>query len=76
LLGYIAWIGAPYLRSVRFDSVRSRRSGTRIFIEVALGFDGRLAMTEVTRRIAALTATMHGEITDADIIVLASSHEA
>jgi divalent metal cation (Fe/Co/Zn/Cd) transporter len=60
----------------RFDSVRSRRSGTRIFIEVALGFDGRLAMTEVTRRIAALTATMHGEIADADIIVLASSHEA
>ena len=60
----------------RFEGVRSRRSGRRVFIEVALGFDGGLTMAEVTRRSAALSATMRGEIADADIAILASSHDA
>ena len=59
----------------RFDRIRSRRSGRQVFIEVALGFDGALTMAEVTRRAAALTATMRGEIADADIVVLSSAHE-
>lgn len=59
----------------RFDRIRSRRSGRQVFIEVALGFDGALTMAEVTRRVAALTATMRGEIADADIVVLSSAHE-
>jgi divalent metal cation (Fe/Co/Zn/Cd) transporter len=59
----------------RFDRVRSRRSGRRVFVEVALGFDGALSMEEVTRRVAALTATLRGEIADADITVLAQAHE-
>jgi divalent metal cation (Fe/Co/Zn/Cd) transporter len=59
-----------------FDRVRSRRSGRRVFIEVALGFDGALTMAEVTRRVAALTATMHDEIADAEITVLAQAHQA
>jgi divalent metal cation (Fe/Co/Zn/Cd) transporter len=59
----------------RFDRIRSRRSGRQVFIEVALGFDGGLTMAEVTRRVAALTATMRGEIADADIVVLSSAHE-
>jgi ferrous-iron efflux pump FieF len=59
----------------RFDRVRSRRSGRQIFIEVALAFDSGLTMQEVTRRIVMLTATMRGEIADADIVVLAASHE-
>ncbi|HEX3500749.1 MAG TPA: cation transporter [Stellaceae bacterium] len=58
----------------RFERVRSRRSGQRVFIEVALGFDGRLTMEEVDRRITALSATMQGEIAEADIAILASSH--
>jgi len=60
----------------RFDGVRSRRSGRHVFIEVALGFDSGLTMGEVTRRSAALSATMRSEIADADIAILASSHEA
>jgi divalent metal cation (Fe/Co/Zn/Cd) transporter len=60
----------------RFDRIRSRRSGRQVFIEVALGFDGGLTMAEVTRRVAALTTTMRGEIADADIVVLSSAHEA
>jgi cation diffusion facilitator family transporter len=56
--------------------VRSRRSGERVFVEISLGFDGGLTMSEVNRRIAALTATMRQEIAHADIAVLASSHEA
>jgi divalent metal cation (Fe/Co/Zn/Cd) transporter len=59
----------------RFDRVRSRRSGTRVFVEIALGFDGGLTIAEVTRRVAALTATLSSEIADADITVTASSHE-
>ena len=59
----------------RFDGVRSRRSSERVFVEVALGFDGRLTMTEVDRRIAALTATIEREIAHADVTVLVSSHE-
>jgi divalent metal cation (Fe/Co/Zn/Cd) transporter len=60
----------------RFDRVRSRRSGRRVFIELALGFDSRLTMAEVDRRIAALTATLRGEIADADIAIQASSHDS
>jgi ferrous-iron efflux pump FieF len=62
--------------SGRLLRVRSRRSGERVFIEISLGFDGRLTMSEVNRRIAALTATMEQEIAQADISVLASSHDA
>jgi len=60
----------------RFDRVRSRRAGQRIFVEVALGFDGRLTMSEVDRRIAALTTTIGREVARADIAILASAHEA
>jgi cation diffusion facilitator family transporter len=60
----------------RFHRVRSRRSGERVFVEVSLGFDGGLTMSEVDRRITALTATMRHEIAHADIAILASAHEA
>jgi divalent metal cation (Fe/Co/Zn/Cd) transporter len=60
----------------RFDRVRSRRSGRRVFIELALGFDSGLTMAEVDRRIAALTTTLRGEIADADIAIQASSHDS
>ncbi|MEX2296153.1 MAG: cation diffusion facilitator family transporter [Dongiaceae bacterium] len=54
--------------------VRSRRSGHRTFIEVALGFDETLTMTEVGRRIVAIGNSMQTEIENADVSILASSH--
>lgn len=60
----------------RLDRVRSRRSGDLVFVEVALGFDSRLTMDEVDRRMSALKSTMRREIRNADISILLSPHPA
>jgi len=63
----------------RFDDfeqlgrIRSRRSGKTIFIEVALGFDPRLTIAELDRRVRALRAAFAHEIADADVSILISS---
>jgi len=54
--------------------VRSRRSGHRTFIEVVLGFDETLSMSEVGRRIVAIQHSMQSEVDEADVSILASSH--
>ncbi|MEX0809672.1 MAG: cation transporter [Dongiaceae bacterium] len=56
--------------------VRSRRSGHKTFIEVALGFDETLTMAEVGRRIVAIRNSMQTEIENAEVAILASSHSA
>lgn len=54
----------------RLDRVRSRRAGERVFIEIALGFDGNLALDEADRRVEALKITLNEEIRRADISIL------
>lgn len=56
--------------------VRSRRSGKTIFIEVALGFDPRLAFAEVDRRVQAIRATFIREVPDADVSIIVSTPTA
>ena len=63
----------------RFDDfeqlgrIRTRRSGKTIFIDVALGFDPRLTMEELDRRVGALQAAFAEEIADADVSILVST---
>jgi cation diffusion facilitator family transporter/anti-anti-sigma factor len=57
----------------RLDRVRSRRAGEQVFIEIALGFDGNLALGEADRRAEALKTTLNEEIR-ADISILISPH--
>jgi anti-sigma B factor antagonist len=56
----------------RLERVRSRRGGEQVFIEIALGFDGALALGEVDRRVEALKATLKEEVPQADISVVIS----
>jgi len=56
----------------RLDRVRSRRAGEQVFIEIALGFDGNLALGEADRRAETLKATLNEEIRRADISILIS----
>jgi anti-anti-sigma factor len=52
------------------DRVRSRRTGEKVFIEIALRVDGNLALGEADRRAEALKATLNGEIHRADVSIL------
>jgi ferrous-iron efflux pump FieF len=56
----------------RLERVRSRRAGEQVFIEIALGFDGALALGEADRRVEALKATLKAEVPQADISVMIS----
>jgi anti-anti-sigma factor len=58
----------------RLDRVRSRRAGEQVFIEIALGYDGNLALGEANRHAEALKATLKEEIRRADVSILISSH--
>ncbi len=60
----------------RLDRVRSRRAGEQVFIEIALGFDGGLALGEADRRAEALKSTLNKEIQRADIAILISPRPA
>ncbi len=53
--------------------VRSRRAGRTAFVEISLGFDPRLSMAEVDRRVEALKTTMRAEIDNVEISILASA---
>jgi cation diffusion facilitator family transporter len=57
-----------------FERVRSRRSGGTVFVELALGFDGRLPLAEVHERASAIKAHIAREIEGADVAILLSPH--
>jgi len=52
--------------------VRTRRSGRRIFVDIAMGFDGTASIAEVDRRIEAIKAAVRHELADAEISIQAS----
>lgn len=52
------------------DRVRSRRTGEKVFIEIALRVDGNLALGEADHRAEALRATLNEEIYRADVSIL------
>jgi divalent metal cation (Fe/Co/Zn/Cd) transporter len=52
--------------------IRARRSGVSIFVEIGLGFDDRLALAEVDRRISAIKASVAEDISGADVSILVS----
>jgi ferrous-iron efflux pump FieF len=57
-----------------FEGARSRRSGGKVFVELALGFDGRLPLAEVHKRASAIKAHIAREIEGADVAILLSPH--
>jgi divalent metal cation (Fe/Co/Zn/Cd) transporter len=57
----------------RLDQVRTRRSGERVYAEVALAFQSTLTIGEVNARIDAMKASLREEIGDADISILAAA---
>jgi ferrous-iron efflux pump FieF len=57
-----------------FEGARSRRSGGKVFVELALGFDGRLPLAEVHKRASAIKAHIAREIEGADVTILLSPH--
>jgi ferrous-iron efflux pump FieF len=54
--------------------IRTRRSGVQVFVQIALGFDADLALSEVDRRAAVIRETIGREIEGADISILLSAH--
>ena len=52
--------------------VRTRRSGQRLFVDIAMGFDGTASIAEVDRRIEAIKSAMRQELADAEISIQAS----
>ena len=50
--------------------LRARRSGSTVFVELALRFDRRLPLAEVERRAAMLRATVAAEVPGADVTIL------
>jgi cation diffusion facilitator family transporter len=54
--------------------VRSRRSGHKVFVEVALGFDPTLTMADVGRRISNLENSLRAEIEHVDVAILAAAN--
>ncbi len=60
----------------QLQRVRSRRSGTTVFVEVALGFDPQLSFADVDRRVRAIRATFQREIAEADVSIIAATPAA
>lgn len=54
-------------------TVRTRRSGQTLFIEIGLGFAPGLPVGEIDRRIAELKATVRREVPHAEVAVLVSA---
>jgi divalent metal cation (Fe/Co/Zn/Cd) transporter len=57
----------------RLDQVRTRRSGEKVYAEVALAFQSTLTIGVVNARIDAMKASLREEIGDADISILAAA---
>ena len=58
------------------NGFRSRRSGHLTFIEISLGFDSRLPLSELDRRASALKAALSKLIANAEISILMSPRAA
>lgn len=56
--------------------VRTRRSGSAVFIELVLGYDDAVPMAEIARRVAAMKQTLHADIDGADITIEATASAA
>lgn len=54
-------------------TVRTRRSGQTVFIEIGLGFAPGLPVAEIDRRVGELKATVRQEIARAEVTVLVSA---
>jgi divalent metal cation (Fe/Co/Zn/Cd) transporter len=52
--------------------VRTRRSGKRLFVDIAMGFDGTASIAEVYQRIEAIKSAVRHELADAEISIQAS----
>ena len=52
--------------------IRTRRSGPRIYIELSLGFDDRLVMSDVMARIERIRESVAAAIVGADITIVPS----
>ena len=46
--------------------VRTQRSGKRLFVDIAMGFDGTASIAEVDRQIEAIKSAVRHELADAD----------
>ncbi|HEX2524884.1 MAG TPA: cation transporter [Geminicoccus sp.] len=55
------------------DGIRTRRSGSRLFVEIALGFDQSLSMAEVDRRVVGIRQMIMGELPSTDVSILAAA---
>ena len=53
--------------------IRTRRSGSNIYIEVFLGFNSELKMAEIQRRIDSLSVTIQDAFMGAEVAIIASS---
>jgi divalent metal cation (Fe/Co/Zn/Cd) transporter len=53
--------------------IRTRRSGSNIYIEVFLGFNSELKMGEIQKRINSLTDTIQNAFVGAEVAIVASS---
>lgn len=56
--------------------VRTRRSGSAVFIELVLAYDSAMQMADVAQKVAAMKQTLHAEIDGADITIEATSSAA
>ena len=59
---------------VALRRIRSRRSGSTVFVEVTAGFDPALPLAEVDGRIARMRADLAAAIAGADVTILAAAH--
>lgn len=55
--------------------VRTRRSGTAVFVELVLAYDRAMPMSEVARRVTAMKRTLHADIDGADVTIEATAIE-
>jgi len=56
----------------KLHKIRTRRSGSRVYVEVFLEFDAQLLMGEVQRRIDALSELIRTEIPGTEVVIVPS----
>jgi cation diffusion facilitator family transporter len=56
----------------KLHKIRTRRSGSRVYVEVFLQFDAQLLMGEVQRRIDALSELIRTEIPGTEVVIVPS----
>jgi divalent metal cation (Fe/Co/Zn/Cd) transporter len=56
------------------DGIRTRRSGSRLFIEISLGFERQLPIGEVDRHARAIREMIMGQLPGSDVSILATAN--